>query len=270
MDKAPSLDIVIPTFERPASLAVTLTSLASQTFRDFRLVISDQSESYNVFETGEVQAALNVLQVHGHMLDQHRHLPRRGIAEHRKFLLDQVQAPYVLFLDDDLILEPWVIELMMDSLQSEGCGFAGSAVIGLSYLDDVRPEEQAVKFWEGPVEPEAIHPDTPEWERYRLHNAANLYHVQQYLGIGPENPRHYKIAWVGGCVLYDVEKLKAVGGFSFWREVPAEACGEDVLVQRRVMRRYGGFGLMPSGVYHQELPTTLPDRRFNAPRVLQD
>jgi hypothetical protein len=34
------------------------------------------------------------------------------------------------------------------------------------------------------------------------------------------------------------------------------------------MDRYGGCGLIPSGVYHQELPTTLADRRVNAPHVL--
>ena len=35
-----------------------------------------------------------------------------------------------------------------------------------------------------------------------------------------------------------------------------------------VMARYGGCGLIPSGVYHQELPTTVEDRRVDAPRVL--
>jgi hypothetical protein len=34
------------------------------------------------------------------------------------------------------------------------------------------------------------------------------------------------------------------------------------------MARDGGCGLIPSGVYHQELPTTVTDRRADAPRVL--
>ena len=37
----------------------------------------------------------------------------------------------------------------------------------------------------------------------------------------------------------------------------------------RLMRRHGGAGLFPSGAYHLELPTTLPDREVDAPRVLQ-
>jgi hypothetical protein len=68
--------------------------------------------------------------------------------------------------------------------------------------------------------------------------------------------------------MYDRGKLCAVGGFGFWRQLPVEHCGEDVLAQQRVMARYGGCGLLPSGIYHQELPTTLKDRRVNAPKVL--
>jgi hypothetical protein len=34
------------------------------------------------------------------------------------------------------------------------------------------------------------------------------------------------------------------------------------------MARYGGCGLLPSGAYHLELPTTIPDRRTDAPKVL--
>jgi hypothetical protein len=80
--------------------------------------------------------------------------------------------------------------------------------------------------------------------------------------------RLYRVAWVGGCVLYDVARLRSVGGFEFWQDLPIEHCGEDVLAQLRVMARYGGAGLFPSGAYHQELPTTVTERRVNAPEVL--
>ncbi len=42
----------------------------------------------------------------------------------------------------------------------------------------------------------------------------------------------------------------------------------DVLAQLRVMARFGGCGLLPSGVYHQELPTTVVERRVDAPKLL--
>lgn len=95
-------------------------------------------------------------------------------------------------------------------------------------------------------------------------NAANLHHLAaRVLG-----KRTYRVAWIGGCVLYDVSCLRAVGGFSFWRELPKNHCGEDVLAQLRVMARFGGCGLLPSRAYHQELPTTVAERGVDAAKLL--
>lgn len=211
---------------------------------------------------------MRVLNSHQNSVKLDKNLPRRGLAQQRQFLLDQATAPYCLFLDDDLILESDVIARMLTAIQEEGCGFVGSAVIGLSFINEIRPQEQAIVFWDGPVKPELILPDSPEWERWPLHNAANIYHLQQRLGLTPDQQRKYKVAWVGGCVMYDTAKLREVGGFNFWQDLPPNHCGEDVLAQHRVMARYGGCGIIPSGVYHQELPTTVVDRSVNAPRVL--
>lgn len=262
-----TVDILIPTYCRPTALAVTLTSLVAQTCRDFRVVISDQTEDSNPVEQGEVQAVLRVLRAHGHTVEVYKHLPRQGIAEQRQFLLERATAPYALFIDDDLILEPYVVEQMLKAIRQENCGFVGSAFIGLSFINDIRPHEQTIDFWQGSVQPETVKPDTPQWERWRLHSAANLYHLQQSLALTPENQRKYHVAWVAGCVLYDTAKLCQVGGFSFWQELPVEHCGEDVLVQRRLMARYGGCGIIPSGVYHQEISTTIIDRQAIADKI---
>ena len=98
---------------------------------------------------------------------------------------------------------------------------------------------------------------------------ANLFHVEQKYHVSPAEPRPYKVAWVGGCVMYDTEKLRDVGGFNFWKELPENHCDEDVLAQLRLMKKYGGCGIMPSGVYHQELETTVTDRTVNAPELLE-
>jgi glycosyltransferase involved in cell wall biosynthesis len=263
-----TVDILIPTYCRPAALAVTLTSLCAQTFRNFRVIISDQTEDSDPLNNGEVQTVLRVLDAHGHAIETHKHLPRCGMAEQRQFLLNQATAPYVLYLDDDLILEPWVINSLVKVIQEETCGFVGSAVIGLSFRDDVRPQQQQIELWDGPVQPEVVKSGTPQWERYKLHNAANLYHVQQQYKSTFEQPHRYRVAWIGGCVMYDTTKLHSVGGFEFWQDLPPNHCGEDVLAQLRVMASYGGCGIMPSGVYHQELPTTIHDRSIDAPQLL--
>jgi len=264
----PEVEVLIPTYNRPGALAVTLASLVGQQMREFDVVISDQSEPGIALDSGEVRAVLRVLSARGHRVQFLRNLPRRGLAHQRQFLLDHSSARYLLFLDDDVILEPEVVGRMYSVLCEDGCGFAGCAVIGLSYLDDVRPHEQEIEFWDGPVEPETVTPDSRMWQRYRLHNAANLYHVQQRLNLAPGEVRKYRVAWVGGCAMYRADALRNAGGFEFWRELPEDHCGEDVLAQLRVMARYGGCGLLPSGVYHQELPTTVRNRNIDAPRIL--
>jgi glycosyltransferase involved in cell wall biosynthesis len=264
----PRIDVLIPTYNRPAALAVTLACLTAQTNRQFNVLISDQSDDSGL-QSPEIRAVINVLRVHGHSVQVKQHFPRRGMAEQRQFLLELATSPYVLFLDDDLILEKNVIQNMLAVIQKQECGFVGCAVIGLSYLNDIRLHEQAIELWEDGVKPEKIAPDSPVWDRHKLHNAANLFHVQQKMGLNMDSePIPYKVAWVGGCVMYDTTRLRHVGGFSFWHDLPQEHAGEDVLAQLRVMESYGGCGIIPSGVYHQELPTTIPNRDVDAPKVL--
>lgn len=267
MSEGELVDVLIPTYERPGALAVTLTTLGSQNVNGFRVVVSDQGEERRA-DTPEFLAARRYLQARGNKLVYLRHLPRKGMAEQRQFLLDHARAPYVLYLDDDVICEPDLVQRLLTALRRERCGFVGSALIGLSFLDDVRPHQQRIELWNGHVEPELVKPGSDAWDRAPLHSAANLWHVQQRLGIAREEARLYKVAWVGGCVMYDAHKLRSAGGFGFWTQLPEMHVGEDVLAQLHVMARYGGAALIPSGAYHQELPTTLPEREVDAPVAL--
>jgi hypothetical protein len=194
------------------------------------------------------------------------------MAEQRSFLLAQAQARYCLFVDDDVILEPDLVARLHAVIEKEGCGFVGSALHGLSYLGQDRPIQEAIEFWDGKVEPETVQPGSAAWARHHLHSAANLFHVQSRLALAAEGgkpeTRTYKVAWVGGCVLFDTARLRAAGGYDFWTALPAQHCGEDVLAQQRVMARYGGCGILPSGAYHMELPTTVTARAIDAPYVL--
>lgn len=263
-----AVDVLIPTRNRNCALAVTLTALSAQSFRDFRIVVSDQSDVPGAFASPEVRAVLRYLAASGIKVLTLSHLPRRGMAEQRAFLLSQARAPCSLFLDDDVIVESDLVERLHRALLAQQCGFVGSALHGLSHVADVRPEQQRIEFWDAEVAPERIAPGAPEWDRHHLHSAANLYHVQQQLALERGATRHYRVAWIGGCVMFNTEKLRACGGFDFWRELPQEHCGEDVLAQLRVMAQFGGCGIVPSGAYHMELPTTIAERQVDAPRVL--
>ena len=265
------VDVLIPTCERKTGLAVVLTSLLGQTFTDFDVIVSDQTrDDATYLESIEIQTLIQALRWHGHNVTLHHHLPRRGLAEHRQFLLEQSRAPYVHYLDDAVLLDPPVMERMLAVLREEQCGFVGCAATGLSYLDDVRPHQQNIEIWTGPVEPEPFASDTIPWDRHMINNAANPLHLERHL-VSQDKVVRYKVAWIGGAdVLYDRAKLLSVGGFSWWQRLPPEHAGEEVVVQFLLLRKYGGCGILPSGTYHLGLPTTIEDRRHNATELFEE
>jgi GT2 family glycosyltransferase len=259
------IDVLIPTCGRKPGLAVVLTSLLGQTFTDFDVIIADQSPGVeSPLDSIEIDTLVRALRWRGHMVTLHRKRPRRGMAEQRHFLLTQSRARYVHFIDDDVLLDPPVMARMLSVLEDESCGFVGCAATGLEYLDDVRPHQQHIELWEGPVRPEPFTPDKLPWERHKINNAANPLHIEQHLAPDGEVVR-YKVCWVGGAnVLFDREKLVSVGGFSWWHQLPPNHAGEEVVVQLLLIRKYGGCGILPSGTYHMGLPTAVGDRRRNA------
>ncbi|MEU7931407.1 glycosyltransferase family A protein [Micromonospora echinofusca] len=260
------LDVLIPTRNRPAELAVTLSGLAAQEgVPDFGVVVSDQSDGDAAYRHPAAATMVRVLRHRGHPVLLTRRLPRRGLAEHRAYLLAASAARYVLCLDDDVWLEPGALRRLVTAIDELGCGFVGNAVHGLSYADDVRPEtHRHYEEWSGRPVPERIRPGTPQWERASIHSAANLLHVTRRLGLPPGARRAYKVSWIGGCVLYDRAKLLDSGGFDFWRRVHEKHQGEDVAAQLAVLARFGGAGVLPSGAYHLESPTTVTDREVEA------
>ena len=265
----PAIDVLIGTVGRTAELAVTLAGLAAQDDPPFRVTVSDQSDAHPAATDPAVQAMFRVLEVQGRSPRLVRHRPRRGIAEHRDFLLSRAGADAVLFLDDDVWLEAGALQRLHDALITLDCGFVGMAPQGLSYLDDRRPHEhRPFERWDGPVRPERIRRGEPGFERWTLHNAANLVHVAADEGEPEQGWVPYRIAWIGACVLYRREALVECGGFGFWRDLPPAHAGEDVVAQWRVMERYGAAGLLPSGAVHLEAPTTIPDREVDAADVV--
>jgi hypothetical protein len=258
------VDILLPTCNRLTSLIMTLSGVAGQELSRFHLIVADQSDA-PAAEDPVAQALLRVIEAKGGTLEWHERKPSRGIAEQRDFLLTRSKAQAVLYLDDDVWMEPWVLGALVVTLRQEGCGFVGAFPAGLTYRDDVRPDQQKIEFWEGPVQPEIVEPGSRQWERWHLHRAANLFHASQKSGgngarasyVRTPYVRTYKVAWIASCVLYDREKLLEVGGFSFWPRLPRYHSGEEVLVQNLLMRRWGGCAILPSGTYYSQVSSTV-------------
>ena len=121
------VDLLIPTRNRTCALAVTLAALSAQTLRPARIIVSDQSNGEGPFVTAEHAALARYLNAAGIELVAMRHLPRRGMAEQRAFLLSLARAPYCLFLDDDVMIEPNLLERLCAVMLEQRCGFVGSA-----------------------------------------------------------------------------------------------------------------------------------------------
>lgn len=249
-----TVSVLIPTYERPEALVMALSGVAAQTVTDLQVVISSQGR-HRAEDSPVARAMGRVIQSRGGSIEWHHREPR-GIAEQRDFLLGRAEAGPVLFLDDDIFMEPFVVERLLSVLEAENCGFVGAFPAGLTFVDDVRPGQHVFEPWQGPVRPEVIEKDGPGWERWHLHRAANLYHVAERLDLPAGEFVRYKVAWISACVLYSREKLLAVGGFSFWDRLPRYHKAEDVLVQNLLMRLFGGCGVVPSGTYHAEVETT--------------
>src|SRR3954462_8812009 len=90
------IDVLVPTRNRPTELATALAGLAAQD-HPFDVLVSDQSDGPASFDAPPARAMLRVLAAGGHRVRTVRHLPRRGLAEHRASLLAASSAPYVLF-----------------------------------------------------------------------------------------------------------------------------------------------------------------------------
>ena len=261
----PAVDVLIPTCDRPAELAVTLAGLAAQSHTSFRVIISDQSRGEAAWLHPAAAAMVRVLKAQGREVVLFRHLPRRGLAEHRQFLFDRSAADRCLFLDDDVWLEPGALERLHEALDRLGCGFVGMAPQGLSYLPDRRPSETTTfEAWDGPVQPEKVRPGTAAFNRWPLHNAANLTHLARELDLKPWQWLAYRVAWLGGCAMYRRANLDDAGAFRFWTQLGPDHSGEDVLAQWRVMEKFGGAGILPSAAVHLESPTTVTDRNVEA------
>jgi len=255
----PLIDILLPTCNRVSSLILALSGIAAQTaLGRCAVIVSDQSDE-DTADSTVVQSLRRIIEARGAPVAWHRRPVRKGIAEQREFLLDQSTSPYVLYLDDDVFMEPWVVGRLADTIIDQRCGFVGAFPTGLSFREDVRPQQQVIEYWEGAVRPEAVDPGSPQWERAQLHRAANAFHVARALPACEH--RLYRVAWVACCVLYERAKLLEIGGFKFWKRLPRYHSGEEVLVQNLLMRRWGGCAILPSGTYHSEMPSTVLNER---------
>jgi GT2 family glycosyltransferase len=123
-----SLVVVIPTRNRPDDLEVTVKSVLSQTVLPERLIVVDQSGSSESWT--RVSACIRGRAASGHLVPDLIYIldpAIPGLTAARNRALGQVAEEIVLFLDDDVILEPEFVEEILAVYRGhpEACGVGG-------------------------------------------------------------------------------------------------------------------------------------------------
>lgn len=101
--KKPTLSIIIPTRNEENYLPRLLDSLSKQTFRDFEIIVADNSST---------DATLEICRLRGVKTAPGGH-PCRGRNEGAKVSI----ADYYLFLDADVLIGPYFLEMAFEALR---------------------------------------------------------------------------------------------------------------------------------------------------------
>lgn len=104
----PAVSVVVPTFDRPEQLATLLSHLQSQSFRDFEVIVVDQSPA-PVDSPGTAGLAV-----------RHVTTPIRGAVRARNTGIALANADLLAFIDDDCLPDPDWLAAIVDAFRDGG------------------------------------------------------------------------------------------------------------------------------------------------------
>lgn len=126
MSRDLSVSIIIPTYGRPDSLPMCLSSLEQQTLTpDEVIIVVDggiTAEVQVVIDTFKGRGRLNIIQINNP--------DRKGAQVSRSIGLEAATGDVVTYLDDDITLEPdWLAEILKGFQDNEGIAGVGGIII---------------------------------------------------------------------------------------------------------------------------------------------
>ena len=133
----PRFSLIIPTYNRAALLARTLSSVFAQTFEDFETIVVDD---------GSTDETHILLERYGDRVTALQQV-NRGPGSARNLGLNHAQGEYIVFLDSDDLLLPWSLAVYDEVARAHG------AAIILSKPDRFSDE---AAFSASPREPLAV------------------------------------------------------------------------------------------------------------------
>jgi glycosyltransferase involved in cell wall biosynthesis len=199
-----SIDVLIPTKNRPEKLAMTLACLAHQdTSRAVEVIMRDEG-TVGAFESREVRQAWDMLSDRWNTV-YIRDTESIGLVRSRECLLKRSMGRSVLWLDDDILLPASALEKLAHELESRRAGFVIPVILD---ADNARGHDD---YSRKPL-PEAAH--------------RALGHSRHYV---PCEVEYVDQVWRGngGCIIYDGAFLRKHVRYDFASVTTGE--GEDMI-----------------------------------------
>lgn len=109
-NKKPLLSVVLPTLNRNKYLVHTVQQCLADKFKELEVIVVDQSDEHDQ-ETNDFFANNNDARLRYFLVK-----PKSGVAA-KNFALQKAQAEIVVFLDDDILLEPDCLTAHYESYQ---------------------------------------------------------------------------------------------------------------------------------------------------------
>ncbi len=107
--RPPTVSVIVPTYNRPDRLQVALTSVLTQTYQDFEIIVVNDG----TIDVSEVVAPLSK----DGRITTIRHDHNRGLAAARNTGLRAAKGTYIAYLDDDDTYLPDHLETLVAALQ---------------------------------------------------------------------------------------------------------------------------------------------------------
>ena len=135
MDHPPAFSFIVPVYNRPAEVEELLESLASQTDKDFEVVIVEDGSSVPCQEIcGKFSDSIKI---------KYFHKDNEGRSIARNYGIDRADADFLIFVDSDCILPPDYISRLKEGLKSQPVDCYGGPDAAHDSFSDV---QKAINF----------------------------------------------------------------------------------------------------------------------------
>ena len=137
-----TVSIIIPVYNTKFDdLSACLDSIRNQTFRDFEVILVDDGSGE------EYRKKLDTLTDYDTRISV-LHKDNEGVSAARNFGIAHAAGKYILFVDGDDVLTPWLLESGTTAIEKYGC----DVIIGKIRETNVRPLDFPERNGEPPIE----------------------------------------------------------------------------------------------------------------------